>query len=299
MNRDFPAEQLGIVDTGPPHQDRDAQPALVRADDADLLFDIFGDSPDSRSRRLPTGIPGLDALGVGLGRGNLVVFAGVSSSGLSTALFTVAEQTAVRRQISTLWIDEESPIDLVAERMVSGLASVNRTRFTDPGLSGDEAGRIRAARARLRRSPLRILGRLETTAAVEQELASEPEVPRVLIIDGVRFLDHGAADIPYAEHLTGLGERLKRLAMRLQITICVAHPVVDLPATDPMETEDLYPFAAVSDNLILLRTERGRAGQAQTLMSLEKSRTSPLGQFPITPRFAFARFESYPETGGV
>ncbi|MFC4068280.1 DnaB-like helicase C-terminal domain-containing protein [Actinoplanes subglobosus] len=284
------AKQMGIPYAEALRQIRDPESTLIQADDSDHLLDLFGQRPGSGP--VASGLAGFDELTSGLEQGNVVVFAGVSSSGLSTALFTIASHVAVQQQVSAMWVEGKSPVGLVAERMVSGLAQVNRTRFADPSLSGDEAGRVRAATARLKRSPLWIRDGLRTVAAVEQALRAAPQMPRVLILDEVRHFDHVRAGMSSEEHLTELGVLLKHLAMRLKITICMAHRVEVLPAREPMYAEDLFPFAAVSDKLILLRTERGLDGQARTQMHLEKSRTSRLGKFSVTPRFEFARFES-------
>ncbi|WP_430787029.1 DnaB-like helicase C-terminal domain-containing protein [Actinoplanes sp. G11-F43] len=296
MSRDYAAknlaDQLGIPYAAALRQIRaGAAPAPSPEADATGL-------PVRAAAPMTSGLAALDALTGGLRPGQLVTFAGPSMSGLSVALATVADQVAVRQNVSTLWVEMESDTRVVGERLLAGVAQVELDQLRKG--SEDVLERLRPALQVMARTPLFIEVDLTSTDAVKRAVQVSPHRPRLLIIDGVRLLDLDRDEDDYGAHLDRLARRLKELAVALDITICVSQPV--LSVTDVTTAPDLEGFVTHADQVILLHTT-GRDSRHSTWtlaeMELVKNQADPTGRIPVVAHFAVGRFASDPGAAGA
>ena len=174
-------------------------------------------------QRFSTGLHGLDRLIGPIGPHRLMVISGISQSGMTTTLLTIARHAAIDQGVPTVLIDLETHGGITAMRLLAGEAGIDHRRINHD-LEGLEAAAVDTARALLAASPLEVLGPgPKSVTDVRYAVLRSRVQPRLVLIDGARLL---APDIDdQREALDRLAVELKVLAGQLNVAVVATHPL--------------------------------------------------------------------------
>lgn len=251
--------------------------------------------------RFSTGLAALDHLIGPLGPKRLVAFSGISQSGMTTMLLTIARNAAVNQGIHTLFVDLETQQTTIAARLLAGEASVDHHRFGH--LEGVDAAAVATARALLHASPIQLAGPGPFTFGELRSMALlvRPR-PQLIVIDGVRYLTGLEGD--QRVQLDQLAVSLKQFAGQLDATVVVSHPLrhtADSERRPGLEHVDTaFGLVNHADQFVILHrpelyADGSRVGEAE--LRVVKSRQGPPGTVVVTAELPFSRFTSLEVSG--
>ena len=216
--------------------------------------------PAGRARRLPSGVPGLDALvGGGLIAGSATLVSGSAGIGKTTLALQFALASSGRRNKSLFISFEETP-----EQVLHGADG-----FGLPLRKAMAEGRVEVAH--LSRPQVRA-EQLETLVTERIEGLKAKRV----VLDGVNHLAYrGVSQIELERLLYGLVTRFKRLGVTCLLTL-------ESSALFSMDAATERDLSAIADNLLLLRYAR-QSDQIESLLTIMKTRGSAhdRGSHPI------------------
>ncbi|MFY1686462.1 DnaB-like helicase C-terminal domain-containing protein [Plantactinospora sp. WMMB782] len=251
--------------------------------------------------RFTTGLAAFDHLIGPLGPKRLVVFSGISQSGMTTMLLTVARNAAVNQGVETLFVDLETSPATIAARLLAGEASVDHRRFGH--LEGSDAAAVATARALLHASPIQLAGPGPFTVDEIRSMAmlTRPR-PQLIVIDGIRYLTGLEGD--QQAQLDQLSIRLKQLAGQLDATVVVSHPLRHTAESERWPSLEHVDTAMGLVNhadqfVIIHRPELYATGSrsGETELRVVKSRQGPPGTVSVTAELSFSRFTSLEASG--
>lgn len=245
---------------------------------------------------ITSGIPQLDRMiGGGLRPGQLTVIAGMSQSGMSTMLDTIARSAAFNENVPTLLVDCETTLRDRAKRVLSAVSGIDLHKVQrNQGLSDDERGWLRRVAELVKDAPLMQADPRRVRDLRRIEL---PWIPRVILVDGVRFLDR-PEELYGPTHEAKLVADLRQVADGWDAALVVTSPLVRYDET-PMLSALSEGLAFTADHVVLidrpeLRDDALRRREVDLIVA--KSRGGQVGTVTVAAEFDRARFMPLPWT---
>lgn len=200
---------------------------------------------------IPTGLPTVDALlDGGLRPGKLTLVCGLSQSGMTTMLDTIAAQ-AIRQQTPTVLADLETPSRVRLTRLSAALSGVPFTAIRDGNLTDAERAAVLAGDSA--GAPFWLAHDIAILDDLRWQLRLDGITARLALVDGLRLLGDG--------NTTRTAWDLADLAQERNVAVVATLPAArhpDLPAGD-------VPVAALAaaHTVLMLHRRSGRVGEVE------------------------------------
>jgi replicative DNA helicase len=256
---------------------------------------------------LSTGYKEFDKITQGLQKGDLIILAGRPSMGKTTLALNVAGNAAFNPINSTpiAVFSMEMSTEQLALRFVSALGQVSQGHLRNGRFSDDDWPRINSAIQQMSQAPVFI----DDTPALTptQVRARARRLKRrhdigLIVVDYLQLMSTGGAE-NRATEISEISRSLKALARELEVPVIVLsqlnRSVEQRPDKRPVMS-DLRESGAIEQDADLIafiyrdevyNPESPKKGQADIIIA--KHRNGEIGDFPLTFRGQFSRFENY------
>jgi replicative DNA helicase len=199
-----------------------------------------------------TGLPQLDQILGPLTPGHLIVLAGRSQSGMTTTALHLARTAAVDQGTPVLFADTEDHVDQLFTRIVATVSGVDSTKICAGDTTDAQEIDVAFAVQILADAPLTFLDTPRSLEAVQVAAMAMERRPRLVVIDGTRFLVDGVDE----ERMSALSRGLKWMARQLQTAVVVTSPMNNSAGPSiPPTLSDLgagAPLLYDADQVVLL-----------------------------------------------
>jgi replicative DNA helicase len=249
---------------------------------------------------ITTGIKSLDRILAGALRpGNLVVAAGVSASGMTTLLDTIAVAAGIEGKTATLLFDVETSREARAKRILSASTGIPLVDIQQGVTTGLDQARIAAAQATMNASRLSLshglsLGRVQSDAELSRA--------ELVLVDGCRLLDYNVDRD--ADHELAVLSSLKEMARDRNMLVVATSPLNRVQPYGRRPTlSDLSAGAdQAADAVVLLHRDESAgsfvaARSAVVELNVVKNRFGDVGACEAIARFTHARMFDLPHAG--
>ena len=243
----------------------------------------------------------------GLQRGELIIIAGRPSMGKTSFAMNIAENAAIAHKIPTAIFSMEMSAEQLTFRMIGSVGGVNQSRLRRGNrLSDDDWTRIQSALSILSDAPIFIddTGSLTPTEvrARARRLKREHGVG-LIVVDYLQLMQVAGTTENRATEISEISRSLKTLSKELDVPVIALsqlnRSVEQRPDKRPVMS-DLRESGAIEQDADLIvfifrdevyDPETPRKGIADIIIG--KQRNGPIGDFPLTFRGEFTRFENY------
>jgi replicative DNA helicase len=254
-----------------------------------------------------TGFEKMDEMTAGLQRGELIIIAGRPSMGKTSFAMNIAENAAISHKIPTAIFSMEMSAEQLTFRMIGSVGGVNQSRLRRGNrLSDDDWTRIQSALSILSDAPIFIddTGSLTPTEvrARARRLKREHGVG-LIVVDYLQLMQVAGTTENRATEISEISRSLKALSKELDVPVIALsqlnRSVEQRPDKRPVMS-DLRESGAIEQDADLIvfifrdevyDPETPRKGIADIIIG--KQRNGPIGDFPLTFRGEFTRFENY------
>ncbi len=237
-----------------------------------------------------TGIPALDVLlGGGLHAGTVTLVSGASQSGMTTMLDTIVRANAHNQNLPTLMCDRETFPAEHTKRFLAALSGVALSTIQSGDLNAFEKQHVVAAAVTTKDMPLSF-SEAGTADALRWDILRDPRRPRLIAVDGMRFLDR--ADEYDPDHDVKVLTSLQGVAAELAAAFVVTHPTC-LHSSAPELASVPSGLAEIAESVVVLHRPE-MDGESWRRSEVEahcvKSRRGRCGAAGMVGMFEFARF---------
>jgi replicative DNA helicase len=257
---------------------------------------------------LSTGYKKFDELTQGLQKGDLIILAGRPSMGKTTLALNIAEYAAFNpaEPIPVAVFSMEMGSEQLALRFVSSLGRVSQGHLRNGRFSDADWPKITGAIQQMSEAPLFID---DTPALTPGDVRSRARRLKrqhgigLIVIDYLQLMSSGGNVENRATEISEISRKLKALARELELPIIVLsqlnRSVEQRPDKRPVMS-DLRESGAIEQDADLItfiyrdevyNDESPRKGQADIIIA--KHRNGEIGDFTLTFRGQFSRFENY------
>ena len=274
-------------------------------------LDILSNSKDGITG-VATGFNDLDELTAGLQAGDLVVVAGRPSMGKTTLALNIAENAAIGHRLATGIFSMEMPEEQVASRMIGSVGRVDQSRLRTGKLTDEDWTRINSAVSMISGAPIFIDDAPALTPtevrARSRRLKREHDLG-LIVVDYLQLMQVSGSTENRATVISEISRSLKGLARELKVPVIALsqlnrsveqrndkRPVMsDLRESGAIEQDaDVIVFIYREE---VYDSETQRKGIADIIIG--KQRNGPIGEFNLTFKGKYTRFENYvPEAYG-
>ena len=257
---------------------------------------------------VPTGFKEFDQLTAGLQKGDLVIIAGRPSMGKTTMAMNIAENAAFGQKLNlpTAIFSMEMSTEQLAFRLISSLGQVNQSHLRNGRFSDDDWPRINGAIQQMSEAPLFIddSGSLTPTElrARSRRLKREHGL-ELIVVDYLQLMQVPGTKENRATEISEISRSLKALAKELQVPIIALSQLnrsVEQRTDKKPVMSDLRESGAIEQDADLIAfiyreevydADTPRKGIAD--INVAKQRNGPTGEFRLTFRGEFTRFDNY------
>jgi len=281
-----------------------------------LLRDILVDTVDrldtlhqakGEITGVPSGFKEFDKLTAGLQKGDFVVIAGRPSMGKTSLAMNIAENAAFGQNPKpTAIFSMEMSTEQLAFRMISSLGQVNQSHLRNGRFSDEDWPRINGAIQQMSEAPLFIddSGALTPTEvrARARRLKREHGL-ELLVVDYLQLMQVTGTKENRATEISEICRSLKALAKELHLPIIALSQLnrsVEQRTDKKPVMSDLRESGAIEQDAdLIVFIYREEVYDADTLrkgiadINIAKQRNGPIGEFRLTFRGEFTRFDNY------
>jgi len=256
---------------------------------------------------LSTGYTLFDKYTQGLQKGDLIILAGRPSMGKTTLALNVAGNAAFNplKPTPIAVFSMEMSTEQLALRFVSSLGQVSQGHLRNGRFSDDDWPRINSAIQQMSQAPVFIddtPGLSPTQVRARARRLKRQHDIQLIVLDYLQLMSTGGAENRTTE-ISEISRSLKALARELDIPVIVLsqlnRSVEQRPDKRPVMS-DLRESGAIEQDADLIafiyrdevyNEESPKKGQADIIIA--KHRNGEIGDFPLTFRGQFSRFENY------
>lgn len=268
----------------------------------DLLYQSQG-----RLTGLSTGFSDFDRMTSGLQPGDLVIIAGRPSMGKTVFGMNIAEHAAIKEDKPTLVFSLEMPAEALMMRMMSSLGSIDQHKLRSGQLKDDDWPRITSAVSMLSEARMYID---DTPALSPQEvrararrLARKYGGLKLIVLDYLQLMQIPGGRENRTTEISEISRALKTIAKELNVPFIALsqlnrsleqrhdrRPVMsDLRESGAIEQDaDIIAFIYRDE---VYNEDSPDKGTAEII--IRKHRNGPIGDFRLTFRGQYLRFENF------
>jgi len=254
-----------------------------------------------------TGYTQFDKMTAGLQPGELIIIAGRPSMGKTTLAMNIAENASFGQdKTATAIFSMEMATEQLALRLVSSLGRINQSHLRNGRFSDDDWPAIHGAFQQMQEAPVFID---DTPALTPTEIrARSRRLKRqsdigLIIVDYLQLMQVAGTTENRATEISEISRSLKALAKELRVPIIALSQLnrsVEQRTDKKPVMSDLRESGAIeqdADVIVFIYREEvydsdtPRKGIAD--ISIAKQRNGPTGDFPLTFRGEFTRFENF------
>ncbi|MEE8281615.1 MAG: replicative DNA helicase [Gammaproteobacteria bacterium] len=257
---------------------------------------------------VPSGFKEFDQLTAGLQKGDLIIIAGRPSMGKTTMAMNIAENAAFgqKLRLPTAIFSMEMSTEQLAFRLISSLGQVNQSHLRNGRFSDEDWPRINGAIQQMSEAPLFIddSGSLTPTElrARSRRLKREHGL-ELIVVDYLQLMQVPGTKENRATEISEISRSLKALAKELQVPIIALSQLnrsVEQRTDKKPVMSDLRESGAIEQDADLIAfiyreevydASTPRKGIAD--INVAKQRNGPTGEFRLTFRGEFTRFDNY------
>ncbi len=257
---------------------------------------------------VPSGFKEFDQLTAGLQKGDLIIIAGRPSMGKTTMAMNIAENAAFgqKLRLPTAIFSMEMSTEQLAFRLISSLGQVNQSHLRNGRFSDEDWPRINGAIQQMSEAPLFIddSGSLTPTElrARSRRLKREHGL-ELIVVDYLQLMQVPGTKENRATEISEISRSLKALAKELQVPIIALSQLnrsVEQRTDKKPVMSDLRESGAIEQDADLIAfiyreevydADTPRKGIAD--INVAKQRNGPTGEFRLTFRGEFTRFDNY------
>lgn len=260
---------------------------------------------------ISSGFSELDKMTAGLQPGDLIVVAGRPSMGKTSLAMNIAENAALGKTPSPAAIfSMEMSSDQVALRMISSLGQLDQSKLRTGRFRDDDWPTITSTIALMSEAPIFID---DTPALNPTEVrARARRVKRehglgLIVLDYLQLMQVAGSTENRATEISEISRGLKALARELEVPVIALSQLnrsVEQRTDKKPVMSDLRESGAIEQDADLIMfiyrdevydKESPRKGIADIIVA--KQRNGPIGEFPLTFRGQYTRFDDYiPDT---
>ncbi len=255
---------------------------------------------------LETGFSKLDEYTSGLQPGDLIIVAGRPSMGKTTLAVNVAEYAAIQNKLPVAIFSMEMSIDQLAFRMISSLGRVSQAHLRNGRFGDEDWPKINSAIQLMSDAPVFID---DTPALTPTEVrARARRLQRehglsLIVLDYLQLMQVSGTTENRATEISEISRSLKALARELKVPIIALSQLnrsVEQRQEKKPVMSDLRESGAIEQDADLIafiyrdevyNPDSPKRGMAD--ISIAKQRNGPTGEFVLTFRGEFTRFENY------
>ncbi len=274
-------------------------------------LDILSHSKDGITG-VATGFTALDELTAGLQAGDLIVIAGRPSMGKTTLALNIAENVAIGHELATGIFSMEMPKEQVTFRMIGSIGRVHQSHLRTGRLTDEDWTRVNSAVSMMSGAPIFIDDAPALTPtevrARSRRLKREHGLG-LIVVDYLQLMQVSGSTENRATVISEISRSLKGLARELDVPVIALSQLnrsVEQRNDKRPVMSDLRESGAIeqdADVIIFIYREEvydaetQRKGVADIIIG--KQRNGPIGEFRLTFKGEFTRFENHvPEAYG-
>lgn len=257
---------------------------------------------------LSTGYSDFDKMTQGLQKGDLIILAGRPSMGKTTLALNVAENAAFNplKPVGVGVFSMEMATEQLGLRFVSSLGQVSQGHLRNGRFADDDWPRITSAIQQMQDAPVYIddtPGLSPTQVRARARRMKRQHDIGLIVVDYLQLMSVGGSTENRATEISEISRSLKALARELNVPVVVLsqlnRSVEQRPDKRP-QMSDLRESGAIEQDADLIvfiyrdevyNVESPRKGQADIIIA--KHRNGEIGDFSLTFRGQFSRFENY------
>lgn len=260
---------------------------------------------------LSTGYNRFDQLTQGLQKGDLIILAGRPSMGKTTLALNIAENAAFKldRPTPIAVFSMEMSTEQLALRFVSSLGQIAQGHLRNGKFSDDDWPRINAAVTQMSQAPVYID---DTPALNPTDLRARARRMKrqhnigLIVVDYLQLMQVPGTSENRTTEISNISRALKSLARELDVPVIALsqlnRSVEQRPDKRPVMS-DLRESGAIEQDADLIifiyrdevyHPDTQKKGQADVIIA--KHRNGEIGDFPLTFRGQFSRFENFAST---
>ena len=279
----------------------------------DVLLQAF-DAIDKRMQGAaggtPTGFVDLDEMTGGLHGSELIILAARPSMGKTALAMNIAENVALKANVTTLFVSLEMSRQELAQRMLCSHGKINGKKFRSQTLSGDDRGKLVQAASALSKAPLFIDDSPSRTvteiAALARRMRRRSNLG-FIAIDYLQLIEPDNPKDPRQEQVAKIARRLKGMARELHVPVlCLAQlnrqaeaakesrpKLSHLRESGAIEQDADVVMFIHRDEYGLSREEAEKQGvQGKADLIIAKQRNGPVGDVSLVWRQDYTTFEN-------
>ena len=256
---------------------------------------------------ISSGFSELDRMTAGLQPGDLIIVAGRPSMGKTSLAMNIAENAALgERPVPTAIFSMEMGSDQVALRMISSLGQLDQSKLRTGRFRDEDWPTITGVIAQMSEAPIFID---DTPALNPTEVrARARRVKRehglgLIVLDYLQLMQVPGSSENRATEISEISRSLKALARELEtpvIALSQLNRSVEQRTDKKPVMSDLRESGAIEQDADLIvfiyrdevyDKESPRQGIADIIIA--KQRNGPIGEFPLTFRGKYTRFDDY------
>ncbi len=256
-----------------------------------------------------TGFTDLDSLTGGLHDSELIILAARPSMGKTALALNIAEYTALRLGIATLFVSLEMASLELADRLLCSASRVDGHRLRNGTIGNDDRRKLVEKAAELSQAPLLVddsPSRTMTEIAATARRMKRQQKLGLIVIDYLQLIEPDNPKDSRQEQVARVARRLKGLARELKVPVlCLAQlnrqaeaakenrpRLSHLRESGAIEQDaDVVMFVHRDEYYETNEADRAeKAGQADIIIA--KQRNGPTGDIKLVWQSKFTRFEN-------
>ena len=253
-----------------------------------------------------TGFDDLDKRTAGLQAGDLVVIAGRPSMGKTTLALNIAENAAIGHAVATGIFSMEMPKEQVTLRMIGSIGRVDQSHLRSGRLTEEDWTRINSSVSMMSSAPIFVddaPGLTPTEVRARSRRLKREHDLGLVIVDYLQLMQVSGSTENRATEISEISRSLKGLARELNVPVVALSQLnrsVEQRNDKRPVMSDLRESGAIEQDAdVIIFIYREEVYDPETIKKgvadiiIGKQRNGPTGNFPLTFKGEYTKFESH------
>ena len=253
-----------------------------------------------------TGFDDLDKRTAGLQAGDLIVIAGRPSMGKTTLALNIAENAAIGHAVATGIFSMEMPKEQVTLRMIGSIGRVDQSHLRSGRLTEEDWTRINSSVSMMSSAPIFVddaPGLTPTEVRARSRRLKREHDLGLVIVDYLQLMQVSGSTENRATEISEISRSLKGLARELNVPVVALSQLnrsVEQRNDKRPVMSDLRESGAIEQDAdVIIFIYREEVYDPETIKKgvadiiIGKQRNGPTGNFPLTFKGEYTKFESH------